>query len=99
MFFFSLNDRSTLEELAEWRSHIIRVQQKSPAEIPFMLVGTKSDAPDRKITIDEFRALAFNYMCPFIEISAVKCENIEEAFAEMVRAIDRKTSLVAIPPQ
>jgi len=54
-------------------------------------VGTKSDLEkEREVTSDEAKDLAFFYMCPYLEISALENVNLDKVFVEIVRVVDKK---------
>jgi len=42
------------------------------------------------VTSDEAKDLAFFYMCPYLEISALENVNLDKVFVEIVRVVDKK---------
>jgi GTPase KRas protein len=56
-----------------------------------MLVGNKSDRfTEREVDTQEGIALAMELGCGFVEASATRCTNFEEAFYDVVRLMRRK---------
>jgi GTPase KRas protein len=56
-----------------------------------MLVGNKSDRfTEREVGTPEGIALAIELGCGFVEASATRCTNVEEAFYDVVRLMGRK---------
>ena len=83
---FSVVERKTFEEINTFRDQILRA--KDADRVPMVLVGNKCDLEkDRKVTTNEGMALAKNFGCPYIETSAKRRTNVEEAFEKLVREI------------
>ena len=83
---FSVVERKTFEEINTFRDQILRA--KDADRVPMVLVGNKCDLEkDRKVTTNEGMALAKNFGCPYIETSAKRRTNAEEAFEKLVREI------------
>jgi GTPase KRas protein len=54
----------------------------------FLLVGNKADAEyEREVLKEEGVALAQQFGCEFIEVSAKTGQNVERAFASVLRAL------------
>ncbi|KAH6951167.1 ras family-domain-containing protein [Ilyonectria sp. MPI-CAGE-AT-0026] len=63
----------------------------SHAPVPIMLVGNKSDqVTEREVSIQEGQALARELGCGFVETSAKNCINVEKAFYDVVRILQRQ---------
>ncbi len=65
-----------------------------------MLIGNKCDLEDeRKVTYEEAAAFAKDKNISFIETSAKRSDNVEEAFYEMTKVMKETNSLaVSRPP-
>eukprot|EP01112_Ceratiomyxa_fruticulosa_P020087 TRINITY_DN6740_c0_g1_i2.p1 TRINITY_DN6740_c0_g1~~TRINITY_DN6740_c0_g1_i2.p1 ORF type:complete len:198 (-),score=23.47 TRINITY_DN6740_c0_g1_i2:9-602(-) len=88
---YSVINRGTFAEINILRDKICRVQDK--ANVTMVLVGNKCDlVNERKVSTQEGQALARSFGCPFVETSAKKRINVEEAFFQLIREIrkDRK---------
>jgi len=58
---------------------------------PVMLVGNKCDrATEREVSIQEGFSLANKLRCDFVEASAKNCINVEKAFFDVVRQLQRQ---------
>ncbi|MFQ5981339.1 MAG: GTP-binding protein [Candidatus Hodarchaeales archaeon] len=76
MIVFSLQDRGSFYDVKSW----IRELQNHSSGIPFVLVGNKNDLKKREVTKEEVEALAAQFRVPYVETSAKKSLNVEEAF-------------------
>ncbi|KAK6747001.1 hypothetical protein RB195_000318 [Necator americanus] len=83
---YSINDRSSLNELKEIRDTIVRLKQH--ANIPMVVVGNKTDLP-RMIPTSAGRDLSKLFGCSFYEASAKLNENVSEIFTDCVRQISK----------
>eukprot|EP00727_Mastigamoeba_balamuthi_P014075 m51a1_g9290 putative ras gtpase (211) ;mRNA; r:21506-22223 len=86
---YSVASRRSFEDVRALREGILRV--KDCDAVPIVLVGNKSDLPasEREVTEAEGSRLAHEFRCAFVETSAKTRHNVEEAFNEAVREIDR----------
>ncbi|KAJ7678361.1 P-loop containing nucleoside triphosphate hydrolase protein [Mycena rosella] len=94
---YSVTSRSSfsrLEELWQW------LQRIRGENTPFMLLGNKCDfgASDRAVSTEEGAALARQFGCPFLEVSAKTGMNVERAFSDLVRLL-RQNRPDATAPQ
>lgn len=76
MIVFSLQDRGSFYDIKAW----IRELQKHAPGTPFVIIGNKNDVKQREVTKEEIEALAAQFRVPYIETSAKKTLNVEEAF-------------------
>ena len=90
MLVFSLTDRYTFDELAQFAEQISRVKDKNVSDVPIVVVGNKSDlVHERQVTTNEALAFAKSINAPYIETSAKLRFNIDECFHETVREIKK----------
>jgi len=83
---YSVIDRSSFEELKQFRSKILRVKDKDA--IPMTLVATKCDMKfERQVLESEGRDLAQQWGISFFETSAKNSINISEPFFDCARKI------------
>ena len=83
---FSVIDRKTFEEIDEFYEQILRV--KDADSIPMVLVANKADLEsERVIMTEEARNYAKNKSIGYVEASALKRKNVDEAFQELVRHV------------
>ncbi|XP_051897523.1 GTP-binding protein Rit2-like isoform X2 [Pristis pectinata] len=89
---YSITDRRSFQEAAEFKELIYRVRHTY--DIPIVLVGNKTDLEEyRQVSHEEGMALAREYNCPFFETSAALRLYIDDVFYGMVREIRRKEAL------
>lgn len=83
---FSVVDRNSFDEVIRLHKLILRVKDRD--EFPMMLVGNKADlVEDRHISRQEGEELARRLHLPYVECSAKKRMNVDEAFHDLVRLI------------
>lgn len=86
---YSICDRHSFQEAVEYRKLIARVRLTE--DIPLVLVANKLDLQSqRKVSLEEGKALANQFGCPFYETSAALRCNVDEVFYTLVREIRRK---------
>lgn len=86
---YSICDRHSFQEALEYRKLIARVRLTE--DIPLVLVANKLDLQSqRKVSLEEGKALAMQFGCPFYETSAALRCNVDEVFYTLVREIRRK---------
>lgn len=86
---YSICDRHSFQEASEYRKLIARVRLTE--DIPLVLVANKLDLQSqRKVSLEEGKALAMQFGCPFYETSAALRCNVDEVFYTLVREIRRK---------
>lgn len=86
---YSICDRHSFQEASEYRKLIARVRLTE--DIPLVLVANKLDLQSQRcVSIEEGKALAMQFGCPFYETSAALRCNVDEVFYALVREIRRK---------
>ncbi|KAJ7493600.1 P-loop containing nucleoside triphosphate hydrolase protein [Mycena latifolia] len=80
---YSLTSRASFSRLdALWQS----ARRINGDQAPVILLGNKCDkASDRAVPTEEGAALARHFGCPFLEVSAQTGQNVDRAFADLVR--------------
>jgi len=97
---YSVTDPASFNEVQHLFDHILRV--KDTDTVPFVLVGNKCDLDNaRSITKEQGEQLAGELKCKFLETSAKKRLNVNEAFNELVREVKawRKKNNINSTPQ
>ncbi|XP_076648099.1 ras-like protein A isoform X2 [Halictus rubicundus] len=83
---FSITEDDSFQATQEFREQILRV--KNDENIPFLLVGNKSDLQEkRKVSLAEAQARAQQWGVPYVETSAKTKENVDKVFFDLMRAI------------
>ena len=81
---FDVTNRETFNRATKWFSELNEFAEGNPKII---LVGNKTDLPNRVITNDEATALANKYKCNFLEVSALLGTNVSEIFNSLTLSI------------
>lgn len=83
---YLINLRHSMEELHYFYEQILRV--KDAERVPVVVVGNKCDLDlERQVSFEEGLQLANSFGCGFLETSAKRRINVEEAFYDLVRAV------------
>ncbi|KAK7793187.1 hypothetical protein R5R35_012831 [Gryllus longicercus] len=83
---FSITEDDSFQATQEFREQILRV--KNDENIPFLLVGNKSDLDEkRKVTLAEANSRAQQWNVPYVETSAKTRENVDKVFYDLMRKI------------
>ncbi|KAG0333059.1 hypothetical protein BG000_009513 [Podila horticola] len=83
---FSLCEHESFMHTQEFRDQISRVLDDD--KIPFILVGNKADlTPLRKVSVEEAKARAAEWQCPYMETSAKTRHNVEQVYSALLRMI------------
>ena len=89
---FSITELESLTAAHELREQILRV--KNDDQIPFLLVGNKSDLNERRVVSEEMaREQAEQWRIKYVETSAKTRENVNAVFIELLRQIAARKSL------
>ncbi|CAF0782523.1 unnamed protein product [Adineta ricciae] len=82
---FDLTKPESFEHINTW---IEELHRHTPADIPIVLVGNKSDLVDqRKVSQDQAKDLAQRLKVSYMETSALNASNVEQAFITLVKSI------------
>uniref|UniRef100_UPI00358FBC49 ras-related protein Ral-A-like n=1 Tax=Myxine glutinosa TaxID=7769 RepID=UPI00358FBC49 len=83
---FSITEQSPFSATVELREQILRV--KEDENIPFLLVGNKSDLEDkRQVSVDEAHNRAGQWGVSYVETSAKTRANVDKVFFDLMREI------------
>ena len=81
---FDVTNRETFKRAIRWFSELHEFAEKDTKAI---LVGNKIDLPNRVISNEEATALAQQYNCNFLEVSALLGTNVNEIFHSLATSI------------
>lgn len=82
---YDVTDRSTLNKLDTWINELQTYVNKP--NIVKMIVGNKTDLPNREVTTEEGLNFARRHQTLFIESSAKTADNVECCFEELVQKV------------
>ncbi|KZC14808.1 Ras-related protein Ral-a [Dufourea novaeangliae] len=83
---FSITEDDSFQATQEFREQILRV--KNDENIPFLLVGNKSDLQEkRKVSLAEAQSRSQQWGVPYVETSAKTKENVDKVFFDLMREI------------
>lgn len=81
---FDLTNEVSFNNIKYWHDDICETQASDT--IVFVLVGQKCDDTEkRKVTREDAEQLAAQLGMPYVEVSAVKGDNVEETFYDLAR--------------
>jgi small GTP-binding protein len=97
-------DVSNFESFKKVDFWMQEIERASGTEIHCkILIGNKSDLPDRQVTSEQGEELAKRYEIPFMETSAKDSTNVQDMFQAMItkilEEIQMKPSTTSIPEQ
>ena len=85
---FDLTKSDSFNHISTW---IEEVHRHTPADLPIVLVGNKSDLVDqRQVTREQATSLAQQLNVSYMETSALSASNVEQAFSTLVTSIFRR---------
>ena len=90
---YDVTDENSYNDICKWMQQIDTHASENVAKI---LIGNKSDRPDRKISMEQGQKLADEYNIKFMETSAKNNSNINEAFYYIAKQI-KDTKLAEDP--
>ena len=80
---YDITSYESFEKIETW---IKQVETNTTRTLPFVLVGNKSDLEEeRNVPTEEAKEFADKHNFPFIEVSALNKDNIEDLFEIMVK--------------
>lgn len=83
---FSITEAESFQATSEFREQILRV--KGDENIPFLLVGNKTDLEDkRQVSVQEAQRRAEQWKVPYVETSAKTRANVDKVFFDLTREI------------
>lgn len=83
---FSITELESFAATVDFREQILRV--KEDENVPFLLVGNKSDLDDRRqVSADEAKARAEQWGVCYVETSAKTRANVDKVFFDLMREI------------
>uniref|UniRef100_A0A8C4NFK9 small monomeric GTPase n=1 Tax=Eptatretus burgeri TaxID=7764 RepID=A0A8C4NFK9_EPTBU len=83
---FSITEQESFSATGELREQILRV--KEDENIPFLLVGNKSDLEEkRQVSVDEAHNRAGQWGVSYVETSAKTRANVDKVFFDLMREI------------
>ncbi|CAD8124944.1 unnamed protein product [Paramecium sonneborni] len=85
---FAVNDQETFNDIDKWMNQI---KQHASDNIIKVLIGNKTDLPDRCITYDQALKLAQKYNIPYFETSAKDGININDTFLQIAKLVKEQT--------
>ena len=89
---YAIDDRSSFEEIEIFHKDLVRT--KGTSDIPLVLCGHKCDLEDRReVTRAEGEILASKIKSKFFETSALANLNIDNAFIELIKEVNRINNL------
>ncbi|ETE60910.1 Ras-related protein Ral-A, partial [Ophiophagus hannah] len=83
---FSITELESFAATADFREQILRV--KEDENVPFLLVGNKSDLEDRRqVSVEEAKTRADQWNVNYVETSAKTRANVDKVFFDLMREI------------
>ncbi|ETE71368.1 GTP-binding protein Di-Ras2, partial [Ophiophagus hannah] len=89
MLVYSVTSRQSVEELQPIYEEICQIKG-DVQKVPIILVGNKSDGPQREVGTSEGEVLATKWKCSFMETSAKMNYNVQELFEELLNLEKRR---------
>ncbi|XP_034289129.1 GTP-binding protein Di-Ras3 [Pantherophis guttatus] len=89
MLVYSVTSRQSVEELQPIYEQICQIKGDIQ-KVPIILVGNKSDNPQREVGTSEGEVLATKWKCSFMETSAKMNYNVQELFEELLNLEKRR---------
>ncbi|CAD8198123.1 unnamed protein product [Paramecium pentaurelia] len=91
---FAVNDQESFHDIEKWMNQI---KQHASDNIIKVLIGNKTDLPDRCITYEQAMKMAQKYNIPYFETSAKEGTNINDTFQQIAKQI--KEQIEKLPQQ
>lgn len=81
---YDVTNRDSFTHVKSW---LAEANKHAPPDFCKMLIGNKTDRPDRQVTRAEGQALADELGMPFAETSAKTADGVDIAFATMAEQL------------
>lgn len=92
---YAIDDRESFANVENWMKQI---KENSNDNASIILVGNKSDLPERRVNYDEGKRLADSHGIQFFETSAKDARNINDTFYAITRDIKHKIEMSSSGP-
>ena len=84
LILFDLTNKESFDHVKDWLRELVTYA----GDVPFVLVGNKTDLPNRAVTEEQGKDLATSIKAlGYIETSAKTGDSVEAAFEEIIKAI------------
>jgi Ras-related protein Rab-11A len=81
---YDITNLESFNNLSKW---IRELKNNADSIVATLIIGNKSDKPDRTVSIEVANAFATKYQCGLIETSAMDSINVEKAFETILKEI------------
>ncbi|TFJ88510.1 hypothetical protein NSK_000084 [Nannochloropsis salina CCMP1776] len=83
---YDVTNEESFEHIQDWLNEVNRYASEGTCKL---LVGNKSDRPDKVVSTERAKKFADELGIPFLETSAKNASNVEEAFLTMAQELIR----------
>ena len=95
MLVYDITDLESFQNLNSW---LIEIEKNASKNVYKILVGNKCDMEsERKVTIEQVKAVASQYGMKFVETSSKESTNVSDAFIAMKREIIKSANVKKKP--
>lgn len=84
---YDVTNEDSFRHINDWLMEVNRYASETTCKL---IVGNKTDLPNRVISTDTLKAYADNLQIPYIETSAFDATNVNEAFENITRSLLNK---------
>ena len=84
---YDITHRESFDHVSKWLAEVNKHASEGCCKL---IIGNKSDAPGRAVSIDEARQKSEELQVPFLETSAKSNTNVEEAFLTLASELLRR---------
>lgn len=85
---YDISSQESFNNLVKW---IKELKTHADSMMTMLIIGNKSDKPEREVTKEAANSFASKNECGFIETSAMDCSNVENAFETILKNIVQRT--------